>query len=168
MQKTKHYKTLCPIHIIDHKRFQPTARKLGFASASFEVNDRPVFEDFMGGLGFAYAVGLAARLCFAVTRRRLASETSFVRQRRTQCTLDHAQSKSFRLSLASYGLRLFVQHGSGSIGRGLRVASDWSESEILIDEHSSPFESLTLSNSKSLKSTLRASSKKSRDRSGGP
>ena len=42
-------------------------RSMGFAAASFEIGDRPIFEDFMGGIGFAYAISLAARLHSIVT-----------------------------------------------------------------------------------------------------
>lgn len=32
-------------------------RLLGYDAVSFEVNDRPVYEDFLGGIGFVAAVG---------------------------------------------------------------------------------------------------------------
>jgi len=43
----------------------PTLRRgraLGLDAASFEVSDRPLQEDFLTGIGFAYALALLARV----------------------------------------------------------------------------------------------------------
>lgn len=37
-------------------------RSMGCSAASFELEDRPVFEDIMTGIGFAYLLGLVSRL----------------------------------------------------------------------------------------------------------
>lgn len=39
---------------------------MGYAAASFEVSDRPLHENFLDGLGYAYAVALAMRLARTV------------------------------------------------------------------------------------------------------
>ena len=36
---------------------------MGYDSASFELEDRPAFENFLDGIGFAYALALVARVC---------------------------------------------------------------------------------------------------------
>jgi len=38
-------------------------RAMGYDSASFELEDRPAFENFLDGIGFAYALALVARVC---------------------------------------------------------------------------------------------------------
>ena len=38
-------------------------RALGYTAASFELSDRPLQEDFLTGIGFAYALALLARVC---------------------------------------------------------------------------------------------------------
>lgn len=37
-------------------------RSLGFSAASFEITDRPQYEDFLSGIGFAYGLALVMRL----------------------------------------------------------------------------------------------------------
>lgn len=55
----------------DQSKHVLLGRKLGYTAASFEINDRPLYENFMDGLGFAYALGLAARLCHTAPRRKV-------------------------------------------------------------------------------------------------
>lgn len=38
-------------YLLNPPIYQPPLRALGFAAASFEVDDRPIYEDFLGGLG---------------------------------------------------------------------------------------------------------------------
>ena len=46
----------------------PTHRRMmGEKAASFEIDDRPIFENFMNGIGFAYAVSLISRLFSTAT-----------------------------------------------------------------------------------------------------
>ncbi|CAL1148821.1 unnamed protein product [Cladocopium goreaui] len=44
------------------KRIHTAFKNRGHASASYEINDDPVFQDYNSGLGFAYCLALTIRL----------------------------------------------------------------------------------------------------------
>jgi len=45
----------------------PSFRQYGFAAASFEYNDDPIFQNMLTGLGFAYGLACTIRLYKAAT-----------------------------------------------------------------------------------------------------
>ena len=59
--------TICHVILTCHSQAPSTRRSLGFAAASFELNDRAVYEDYLSGIGFAYSLALWARVCRFVT-----------------------------------------------------------------------------------------------------
>ena len=46
---------------------KPLDRSLGYAAASFELDDSPL-QDFLSGIGFAYALALCARVIRGVAQ----------------------------------------------------------------------------------------------------
>ena len=47
----------------------PSFRQYGFAAASFEYNDDPIFQNMLTGIGFAYGLACTIRLYKAATCR---------------------------------------------------------------------------------------------------
>ena len=55
--------------------FKSVRRNLGFSAASYELNDDPVVENILSGIGFAYGLSLTLRLFRKVSGQQFIKES---------------------------------------------------------------------------------------------